>query len=60
MGKLYLLEKKLYFGLKIKKQAIIENISGKKVYFYFLGVKIYAPILVYWYENPSGYVNGKS
>ena len=28
----------------------------RNVYFLFLDIRIWAPILVYQYENPSGYI----
>ena len=34
----------------------MQNNSVNKGIFYFLGGKIWVPMLVYWYENLSGYV----
>ena len=38
---------------------IIENISNISVIksIFFLGIRIWASILVYQYQNPTGYVN---
>ena len=34
----------------------MQNNSVNKCIFHFLGARIWAPMPVYWYENPSGYV----
>ena len=41
---------------KKKKQRAIENITVSQDIFPLLGARIWVPILVYRYENPSGYV----
>ena len=35
----------------------MQNNSVNKGIFYFLGARIWAPMLLYWHENPSGYVS---
>ena len=35
----------------------MQNNSVNKIIFHFFGTRILAPMLVYWYENPSGYVS---
>ena len=36
----------------------MQNNSINKSIFHFLGARIWAPMLVYRYENPSGYITG--
>ena len=44
-------------GLKEKYlTSLMESNSVNKGIFHFLGARIWVPMPVYWYENPSGYV----
>ena len=48
---------KLYLGLKEKYlTSSIQNNSVNKGIFHFLEARIWVPMPVYRYENPSGYV----
>ena len=48
----------MFSYLKTMKKRAMGKISVKKGIFTFLSAKIWAPIPVYQYNNPSGYVIG--
>ena len=51
--------KKILLRFKRKQQPAIQNQVVNKGIFHFLGTRIWAPMPVYRYENPSRYVTAK-